>query len=314
VAVLGLVSCGEDGGIGSQPAAEDEVEVEEIVSEVHDLLREVEQIVGTEGGPELALVARAQAILATQCLQEAGIDHTMPDPTQALANLASVLPQGARLWLAQLETFGVADAVSDPEFVAQLTEGEPVVSPEPPPGFDAAYWGESSDVITLETHRGEVGQVSIGGCSGEARRRLFGVDVIDYERARLALLELHDVHRTVAAREDVAGVASDWSRCMRDAGFRIDSPDDVTLALTDELVGVVERGNDTGALRELEEELATEDGACKRASGLRLTYGRAFVEEAEAALRATEGAAVVYREMREHAIAVGEALISSDER
>lgn len=310
-ALLALAACEGD---GENAPAVDAEEAEEHIAEADRLVREVEEAIGEADGSEQELIDRAEAWLVTDCVQDAGVDYEMPDPT-ALGWTHSPLefPEGAEVWLAKRPTLGIADAVEDPATREELAEREDAPEPPPPPdGFDEVHRGDPPETISVETHDGATGEIHVGGCAGEAKRQLFGVEAEEYERTRLEVRQLAVLHQTVSAREEVAAAAQRWSACMRDEGFDLGSPDDLTVPLGQALVPVIERGEDTARLHELEEDLEVADRDCKEDSGLPGVYAAAYVEEAEAALADTEGALVAYRDMRAHATEVGENLIADE--
>ena len=257
---------------------------------------DVEDVASALGLDALAL-ASEHALLASECLQELGIDWR---PSAGASDLRAGF---VSLWFAPAGDrygFGPGEAPAGADV-------------PPPSGWEKAMYGEPRLEVTIAVENGAVGNgavtVPVGGCHGRATEQLYGVEAEKFERAYLAVRPLADQAIDAAAGSGRVQAASRrWSACLVAAGWEgVSTPEELDNALTTE--AAVSSSGDPSAVRDFagrERALLAADRRCRAASGLQDAFDTAFVDLGARVVAANEGALGDFRGMLDHAASVVE--------
>jgi hypothetical protein len=249
-------------------------------------------------------VDKAIAQAATDCLARSGVAHDLTTPTSAVP--AYDYPNGTELWTWDQSDFGLATSLENPavrqSFLDRGARGSNR-NAVPPEGFQQAYFGPPSEVVTIEAPSGDVVDVLTGGCAAKAVEEVYGATIEDVERTRISLLPVLNIHETAIAEAPVAQASKAWQACMSDVGFDdLLGPDDVTAPLGEALTPVLMENESTAGLAETESELAQAHVNCLNESFATAEYLAAYTETANRLLEKHDAALSHWQQLRAQAM------------
>lgn len=194
------------------------------VPEVVDPLRPVTAMLAEYGGLMELVERRADALLG-QCMRERGFEYVPPDrgEWQGWSTPASYFNP---LSVERAEAWGYVLEDADPSLVEA-----PPLSESEQEAFGVALMGTDEERVRLDNGL----EIGTGGCLGEARAAVAGsidesVEWLAFS-GHLQILR-NQVWEEVLASPEWQETEKAWTRCMRDAGYDVDSPADATdLAL-----------------------------------------------------------------------------------
>jgi len=240
--------------------------------EMEDLLRLTDQ------------VDEAIHRLAVQCMEEAGFTvHPSREPTTSEAEVSTPVVTSPESDDAALNGYGITDRRDEDAPAAEPVDAFAQLPAEEQQRYYEAWHGQSTDTAAD-------GRPALGGCYGEARRRVFPED----GRAPAnPLVNISVSNETVNSTPEVAAVLDDWRECVAAAGYPsfADPADAYRYAeyfhypVGERPGGVVPEGGPWPyeEARRREIDLATTDAACADRFGLRevqLRVADALLQEA----------------------------------
>lgn len=209
----------------------------------------------------MILLERAENILITACMAEAGFEYYAPTDADVVPFVGSIGIGALTPEIADRDGYSLylpepaedLDQISD--LFAKGNSYLESLTPSERDRYFAALEGEG-DSSASESESGM--EVLLDGCIGEARRELLGDRV----------LETFDTFNTVQFLQvnvwddsEVAAAVGTWQSCMRDSGYRYEHPDEAVAA------GIQLRGDNVEPSGE-ELDLAVSDAECRLESGL----------------------------------------------
>ncbi|MEM9894503.1 MAG: hypothetical protein AAF962_26925, partial [Actinomycetota bacterium] len=217
----------------------------------------------------MMLAERAENTFIRDCMSEAGfVFHGSGEP-DGVAPLPTHPQVSFDVGLAQATGYGLfvrSTAVSSAELSRQrglaYHEG---LSDEDRQRFDRAFAGGAGDDLGVMVAGGV--SIGMGGCIGQARRELFGEDVLEVYGAfyELQFLPL----QTGGSSDALTAALEKWESCMTAAGYGYRTPEEAVAAGL-ELRGAGESATDG------EVALAVADAECRQEVGLRAAADESF--------------------------------------
>lgn len=252
----------------------------------------------TEG----ATMLYAQAVVVADCVRPFGFDYPVKPFAEVLAS-ERTLASGTLATMfgvtdaAEAERYGYGTApappltaqesalAEDPNFTVVLFGREPGSSPGGPSEDDGGQTEISSSDPTGPPPEVDGLQVPVGGCFGEANRRLDGVQTLNMGDAARAMW----VQSTedVKSEPDYQAVVAEWRECMQQAGFEATSPlsDPAVQALVKQRVDPDVPSAEEVARALADVQCKTETNLVSRLSSVSTRFEQSVVEQNQLVLQ-----------------------------
>lgn len=165
-------------------------------------------------------------------------------------------------------------------------------------------YGAPQRRVTLTAADGTLLHYPVGGCAGEAVKRLYGVEPEVFYTTRLKIGNIHRTAWSVTSLPALRELHDRYLTCMKGQGQVVEEISDRPKPLDKELEKV-EKGKSTIAkLEKLEKEYIDVDALCRKQERIGEVYSHHYNKAVARVVEEGQSALVAHKEMSEHAAKV----------